>query len=731
MIRLWLGIFSLLPALAGAQERNEGDGGAAPAKQGGGEETYAGKVVVIKVGPKDMLDLRKFQDWKKVLERVEQEKARAVVFRIDAPGGYATQTFELMEQTAGLTVPSVAWVEREALSAGALLAVSTRTIYMAPDSLIGGAGALSLNQEETPAAVQKHMSLLQAKTRTVAGKQGHNLELIRVMLGAPEEEKRFGSVVVPKGSILTLTASEAASEVDGKPLLARGVVKDIEELLEKEGLAGAVIATGTAKPQPNSKGAVPPAERQGVKREEGEEKEDLPGKTQEESFQGQIVVLRIGESDLVNKQSFKFWRRMLRRAEDEKAAAVIFDIDTPGGYAFKTKEMMTEITRLKVPSFAFVNEDALSAGALVSVATDGIYMNPDSLIGAAGLVSSTGEIEEMMRKKLHSVFEAHVRAVAEKKGYDPELIRAMMIPDEKRDRVFGEVVVKKGELLTLTANEATSLRDGKPLLAKGIVTSLEELAAREGLEGVPVVRAEPTPFEHFAWWVAKYSFLLILVGMGAAYAEMKAPGFGIGGAISLTAFGIFFFGNYVAGNLAGYEMVALFVLGLILILVEIFLIPGTGVAGLAGAVCIVAALLFGMVDKVEWGDWKGGELSGNFLDVLRGPVLSLGGGLLGGSILIVVLMRFLPDVPLFRFLMVEKKLAGGASLPESAGAGHEERVGWTGDTLTDLRPAGKAQFGDEALDVVANDGSFIPKGARVRIVEQDGMRVVVAQIDAI
>ncbi|NIP93732.1 MAG: hypothetical protein GWO24_09845 [Akkermansiaceae bacterium] len=650
--------------------------------------------------------------------------------QIDSAGGYAEQTMKVMEQVGALTVPSYSFVNREALGSGALMAVAAQAIYLAPRAVIGSAGVIRSSEQETEAERQNLTSMLLAKIRTVVGQQGHNLELVQAMVTPPETEKRFGGVVVPKGTILTLTAGEAASDFEGKPLLARGIVETVGELLEKEGLSGAGIVTGAAKARPEAGKTTPPRERQGVKREEGEDqKEDLPGKIKEESFQGKIVVVKIGESDLVNTQSFKFWRRMLRRSEDEKAVAVIFDIDTPGGYAFKTKEMMTEITRLKVPSFAFVNEDALSAGALVSVATDGIYMNPDSLIGAAGLVSSTGEIEEMMRKKLHSVFEAHVRSVAEKKGYDPELIRAMMIPDEKRDRVFGEVVVKKGELLTLTASEATSARDGKPLLAKGIVTTVEELAEREGLRGVEIVRAEPTPFEKFAWWVAKYSFLLILVGMGAAYAEMKAPGFGIGGAISLAAFGIFFFGNYVAGNLAGYEMVALFVLGIILILVEIFLIPGTGITGIAGAVCIVAALLFGMVDKVEWGDWKVGEFTGGLLDLLRGPVLSLSSGLLGGSILILILMRFLPDVPVFKFLMVEKELAGGASLPETADAGHEERIGWTGETLTDLRPAGKAQFGTESIDVVA-EGAYIAKGTRVRILEEDGMRVVVSPTDA-
>jgi len=452
---------------------------------------------------------------------------------------------------------------------------------------------------------------------------------------------------------------------------------------------------------------------------------EFPGKTREEPFTGKVVVLEVGERDLVNKQSFKFWRRMLRRAEDEEAAAVVFEIDTPGGLAFDTKEIMTEITRLSIPSFAFVEEDALSAGALVSVATDAIYMRPGSVIGSAGLVSSAGEMDPMMRRKLEALFDAHVRGVVKKKGYNIEVVRAMMVPVE-RDRYFGEVLVKENDLLALNAEEAVAIVDGERLLAKGLVGSIEELLAREGLEEFAVVRAEPTPFEHFAWWVAYLSPLLILVGIGAAYAEMKAPGFGVGGVISLAAFGIFFFGNYVAGNLAGYEMVAVFVLGVALILVEIFLIPGTGVTGFIGAGLIVASLLFGMVDRIEWADWMGGELEGGLLELLAGPALNLALGLIGALILMLLMMRYLPKVSLFNPLMLQKELAGGASV-RGAEEVVPERTGWTGEAVTDLRPAGKATFRDETLDVVT-DGEFVAQGAKVRVVREDGMKVVVQEI---
>ena len=693
------------------------------------EESFEGKVIEIEVGGKSLMDLRKFEVWTNTLRRVEKEKARAVVFRIDALEGYLPETEKLMGQVANLSVPSYALIEGKALGAGALLALATQTIYMAPESLIGGAGLLA-GEDETER--RQRDSLMLAKIRTVAGKQGHAMALIQAMLEASEQQRRFGDLVVPKGTILTLTAQEAVSQVEGKALLAAGQVRDVAELLGEAGLSGAAVVNGARQSTAAVNRTAPAelAEASGEETVEEKSQNDLPGKLKEETFEGKLVVLKVGREDLINKQSFRFWRRMLRRAEDEKARAVLFDLDTPGGYAYETKEIMSEITRLKIPCYAFVNENALSAGALMSVATDGIYMSPEGTIGAAGIVSGSGaEIGDMMRKKLHSAFEAQIRSVAEKKGYDPELIRAMMIPED-RDRVFGAVVVRAGELLTLTASEATSLRDGKTLLAKAVAGSIEEIAELEGMEGVSIVRAEATAFENFAWWVSKWSFLLILVGMAAAYAELKAPGFGVGGAISLLAFGMFFFGNYMAGNLANYELVALFFLGVILVAVELFLIPGTGVTGILGVLCMLGALLLGTVDKIDWKDWKLGEFSGNLLDLLRGPALTLGAGLMGGCTLVLLLMRFLPDTPIFRAFIAKQELAGGASLEdESAVAGSGKRVDWAGEALTDLRPSGKALLSGEEFDVVA-DGAFIRKGAKVRVLEQDGMRIVVGEIDS-
>ncbi|NWK54023.1 hypothetical protein HW115_00245 [Verrucomicrobiaceae bacterium N1E253] len=463
----------------------------------------------------------------------------------------------------------------------------------------------------------------------------------------------------------------------------------------------------------------------GVAAEEPEPNKRVFGKSEEASYAGKVVVIKVGEKDLVNKHAFKFWQRTIERVNDEGARAVVFDLHTPGGLAMDTAELiMVDMQKIKVPSFAFVNQKALSAGALVSAGTDAIYMHPVSAIGAAALVSSQGEIPEVMRSKLESAFNAFVRAVAKSKGHNPDVIRAMMIGDDYFD--FGKIQVEQGELLTLTADEAMLEFEGKPLLAKGIVSSVEELLEKEGLEGVEVVEAQPAGMERFAYLVATFSGLLILVGMGGAYLEMKTPGFGLGGGISLLAFGLFFFGNYAAGNMAGYGLMALFVLGVVLVVIELFVLPGMLVPGILGAIMILFSLFVAMIDEVAFEQTKGRgfEIDGVF-KLINEPAMHLAVGLFGSAVLALLLMRFLPNIPLFNSLVMSKELETGAAISEP-GDEHQHE-GMKGRTMTDLRPAGKAEIRGEVLDVTAANG-FIEEGREVRVVSEDGLRILVEEL---
>jgi membrane-bound serine protease (ClpP class) len=449
------------------------------------------------------------------------------------------------------------------------------------------------------------------------------------------------------------------------------------------------------------------------------------GKSDEERFTGKVVIIKVGEKDLMNGHAFKFWRRVLQRVNEEKARAVVFDLDTPGGLAFDTAELiMVDMQKIKVPSYAFVNQKALSAGALVASGTDAIYMHPVSAIGAAAIVSGGGEkIEDTMRAKIESAFNAFVRAVSKSKGRNPDVIRAMMITKEYYD--FGEIHVEEGELLTLTADEAVMEFEGKPLLAKGIVSSIEELLKKEGLGDVEVIEAKLSGMEQFAYWVAASSGLLILVGMGGAYLEMKTPGFGLGGGISLLAFGLFFFGNYAAGNMAGYGLMLLFIIGVVLVIVEFVILPGMVIPGVIGGILILGSLFMAMVDDFAFSDndLRGWD-SDQAWDFVNAPSLNLAIGLIGSSLLMILMMRFLPNLPLFNTLVMSKELASGDSTDNGSTSG--EHVGLRGVTSTDLRPAGKGEFSGKVLDITAANG-FIESGQEVVITSEDGLRILVEE----
>lgn len=450
------------------------------------------------------------------------------------------------------------------------------------------------------------------------------------------------------------------------------------------------------------------------------------GRSDEESLAGKVVVIQVGQEDLINKQAFRFWKRTLERADEDGARAIILELDTPGGLAFDTRDFITDqLAKLQLTVISWVEREALSAGALIAFATDRIYMAPGTTIGSAAIVNSMGPaIEEHMRAKLESAFTASMRAIAEEKGHRFDVIRAMMVIDDEVERSFGDVTVYKGDLLNLTAREATQELDGKPLLAAGIAKSLKDVLAAEGLEDAELVRPEPTGFENFAWWIAAASPLLIAVGVGAAWLEIKAPGFGLFGFTSLSVFALFFFGNNLAGNLAGYELTALFLLGILLILLEIFVFPGL-VAGSIGVLLVVGSLWFAMADRIDFEKAsESGEWIGSLDELLLRPGAMLAIGLIGAIVLLYFFGRNLDKIPLLRSLIAEENLASG---PPTQTDQPGPAVGVTATALTDLRPTGTILVEGRKHDAISSHG-LIPKGTRVRVLEE-GMTYHVEPLD--
>lgn len=437
-----------------------------------------------------------------------------------------------------------------------------------------------------------------------------------------------------------------------------------------------------------------------------------------EMREGSVVVVPV--EGAITEAQFFFLRRILKKAEASGAAAVVLAMNTPGGALDATERIVQMLIKSPVPSYTFVDTNAGSAGALVALATKKVYMAPVSAIGAAApVLSSGGEISATMNAKVVSYYSGYFRSVAVQNGYHPELVDGFMNLD-KEVKIGDEVINPKGALLTLSAQEATRSIGGRPLLASGIVPDVEALCAALGLPGGAIVRVDPSGFEVLAQWITMLAPLFLMAGVMGAYMEFKAPGFGVAGILSVFCFLLFFAGHYIAG-LTGMEVVAVFALGLILILVELIFFPGVVFPAALGTALMLGSIFFAMVDY-----YPAQPMDFSF-EVLVRPMANLGMAIILSAFGIVLLARFLPDLPVFRHLFLATQSAAGPSIPVPA-TGRAVlcpvSAGDAGLAKTILRPSGKALFGETLVDVVTQ-GQFIEEGTPVRVLWISGDAVVV------
>ena len=438
----------------------------------------------------------------------------------------------------------------------------------------------------------------------------------------------------------------------------------------------------------------------------------------DEIRKGDVVVVPLqGE---VSPSMFLFLRRVQKAAENAGASAIIFEMNTYGGRLDSAEEITNLLNHATIPTYTFINTNAGSAGALIALATRYIYMAPVSAIGAAAPILSSGEdLGITARDKTISYWSALIRGSANRNGHNPDVGEAFM--NKEKEVKIGETVIHpKGSLLTLTAQEATARNNGKPLLAEGIADSVADLMQKAGLKG-SLARINPTGFERLAFWITALAPLLMLVGILGAYLEFKIPGASLPGFIAAICFALFFLGHYFAG-LAGWEVVALFILGVCLVLAEIlFFAHSTILVGVVGVFLILGSLLWAMIDRYP------GQTFFPTGPMLRLPVLNLLIAMTAATVAIMILARYLPRTSIYRRFVLSADIPSGPSLsgaPREFAAAMEVAPGAAGTALTTLRPSGKARFGDHVVDVVT-EGDFIPAETAIAVVSTDGMRVVV------
>jgi len=438
---------------------------------------------------------------------------------------------------------------------------------------------------------------------------------------------------------------------------------------------------------------------------------------------GDVVVVPLrGE---VAPALLTFLRRAVKTAETNEASAIIFDMNTYGGRLDAAADIVNALNQARIPTYTFINTNAGSAGALIAIATQHIYMAPVSAIGAAAPILPTGEdLPTTAKEKTISYWSALIRGSAIKNGHNPDIAEAFINRD-KEVKIGDRLLHGRGTVLSLNAQDAIERINGKPVLADGIADSVGDVTKRAGLKG-NVVTIEPTGFEQMAFWITALAPLLLLGGILGAYLEFKIPGVTWPGVISAICFALFFLGHYVAG-LAGWEVVALFILGMVLVLVEIlFFAHSTIVFGVVGVFLILASLLWSMIDRYP------GQ---NFFPtgrMLAMPLLNMLIAIIGSFLVIGLLARYLPRTSIYRrFALMESNPSGPslAGVPRQFATALALPPGAEGTAVTVLRPSGKARFADHVVDVVT-EGEFIVRQTPVIVIQTDGMRVVVKSVAA-
>ncbi|MFH0953488.1 MAG: NfeD family protein [Verrucomicrobiota bacterium] len=414
-------------------------------------------------------------------------------------------------------------------------------------------------------------------------------------------------------------------------------------------------------------------------------------------------------------------RRGVSEAQAADARAIVFVMDTPGGTVDAARDIINTIQKISVPTYTFVEKNAFSAGAIIALATKHIYMAPGSVIGDAMpiMITPFGSPQEMpddLKEKAVSGVAALVRSAAEAGGHDKQLAEKM-VRRELEFKIGDDVIGKKGELLTLTNIEAERKfgKEKKPLLSEGTVPDLQGMLKQIGPEHAEVKELKVTAAEYVARFIAAFAPLFLMAGLLGIYIEIKTPGFGLPGLLGILSLAIFFWGHHIAG-LAGMEDMLVFLGGLTLLLIEIFLIPGFGVVGVTGILLMVWAALSAMIERYPGGPWYPS------LDQLQWPLLKLSGSLVGSAVVIALIARFLPESALFRRLTLEKAASRQAGYAASEDT--HFLLGLEGKALSQLRPAGTAMFGDRKLDVVTR-GDYLQPGTAIRIVESHGNRIIV------
>ena len=426
----------------------------------------------------------------------------------------------------------------------------------------------------------------------------------------------------------------------------------------------------------------------------------------------------------VGATTWLYIQRGFDEAYNINANAIVIHMNTYGGEVVYADSIRTKILNSKLPVYAFIDNNAASAGALIAIACDSIFMRSGASIGAATVVNQTGE---KMPDKYQSYMRATMRATAESHGKDTVVLAGDTVLKWKRDPLIAEAmvdertvvpgVVDSGKVLTFTALEAQKYN-----YCEKIVEDVNELVTKGlGFDNYEIVKFTASGWDNIKGFLMSSVIqgLLIMLIIGGIYFELQTPGIGFPLVVAITAAVLYFAPLYIDGLAANWEIL-LFLIGLVLIALELFVIPGFGIAGISGIVFVVVGLTLSLLNNVDF----------NFELVkptaITNALATVVGGVFVGFGLVLYLSSKIGSKGVFRHLALKTSLdnkAGYIGVDMAA----TEIVGETGIATTVLRPSGKIKVAGVFYDAVSLDG-FIEKGDEVRIVRYETGQVFVEKL---
>ena len=438
--------------------------------------------------------------------------------------------------------------------------------------------------------------------------------------------------------------------------------------------------------------------------------------------QARALYFSIDLKKNVGSTTWIYIQKGFEEARKANANTIVIEMNTYGGEVSYADSIRTKILNSDIPVIVFIDNNAASAGALISIACDKIYMSQAATIGAASVVDQTGQ---KLPDKYQSYMRATMRATAEAHGKDTVVTGNDTVVKWKRNPLIAEAMVDErtvvpnvadsGKILTFTTQEA--LKYG---YCDGTAENIREIIKKEsGNQPYELVKFKPTAWDNIKGFLMSPFFqgILIMLIIGGIYFELQSPGIGFALGVAITAAVLYFAPLYIDGLAANWEII-LFVVGLILIGLEIFVVPGFGITGISGIFLVVSGLILSLLNNVNF-DFKPihpADSSKAILTVIGGLTLGFG--------LIIYLSNKIGSKGLFKKLALETTLEnkeGYIGVPTEG----VNIVGKTGIAYTVLRPSGKVKVDEKVYDAVSVNGVFIEKGTQIIVVRYETGQVYV------